>query len=278
MPFWQNNDEPTIFVGMVKLIVSWLGVILSIFIVVVFVVWGFSLNVSDNSEIPVVKAKVKEFRVVSEEPGGQIVSYQGLSVNSVQEKGSAQIAANEIKLAPEPINLIENKIIAQRLNSFIEKTADPIYLSEQIKKNEESINDNNPVALSNIFTSVRPKSKNYMQIRSLTVETEASTSNVEIEDSQRNEEVQEVILQAGTHFVELGSYRTKDKAINTWSSLAKGNSLNFRNKEQLIQVANINGVKLFKLRVLGFKSVIESRHFCEQLRDWITICIPVRAK
>ena len=92
MPFWQNNDEPTIFVGMVKLIVSWLGVILSIFIVVVFVVWGFSLNVSDNAEIPVIKAKVKEFRVVSEEPGGQIVSYQGLSVNSVQEKGSAQIS------------------------------------------------------------------------------------------------------------------------------------------------------------------------------------------
>ena len=89
MPFGQNNDEPTIFVIMIKLIVSWVGIILSILIVVVLVVWGFSLNVSDNAEIPVVKAGVKEFRIIPDEPGGQIVNYQGLSVNSVQEKGYA---------------------------------------------------------------------------------------------------------------------------------------------------------------------------------------------
>ena len=51
MPFGQNNDEPTIFVIMIKLIVSWVGIILSILIVVVLVVWGFSLNVSDLSLI-----------------------------------------------------------------------------------------------------------------------------------------------------------------------------------------------------------------------------------
>ena len=113
MPFGQNNDEPTIFVVMIKSIIGWVGVILSILILIVFVVWGFSLNVSDSAEIPVIKAKVKEFRVVPDEPGGQIVNYQGLSVNSVQEKGSAQIAANEIRLAPKPINLIENKIIGK---------------------------------------------------------------------------------------------------------------------------------------------------------------------
>ena len=278
MPFRQNNDEPTIFVVMIKLIVSWLGIILSILIVVVFVVWGFSLNVSENAEIPVIKAKVKEFRVVSDEPGGQIVSYQGLSVNSVQEKGSAQIAANKIRLAPEPINLIENKIILKHLNSSTEKTANQVYLSEKNKENEENLNDNNLVATSNIFTSVRPKSKNYFQMTSPTEKKEVSTSIIEIEESQGNEAVQEVILQPGTHFVELGSYRTEDKAKKTWSSLAKGNSLTFRNKEQLIQVSSTSGTKLFKLRVLGFNSVIESRYFCEQLRDWVTICIPVRAK
>ena len=110
MPYRQDNDEPTIFIGMLKLIVNWAGALLSIIILITLIIWGFSLNVSDSAEIPVVKAKIKELRVVSEEPGGQIVNYQGLSVNNVQEQGSAQSAATRIILAPEPIELIEEDI------------------------------------------------------------------------------------------------------------------------------------------------------------------------
>ncbi len=110
MPYRQDNDEPTIFIGMLKLIVNWAGALLSIIILITLIIWGFSLNVSDSAEIPVVKAKIKELRVVSEEPGGQIVNYQGLSVNNVQEQGKAQSAATRIILAPEPIKLIEEDV------------------------------------------------------------------------------------------------------------------------------------------------------------------------
>ena len=74
------------------------------------------------------------------------------------------------------------------------------------------------------------------------------------------------------------SNRTKDKAKKTWLSLSKGNSLIFKNKEQLIQDVSTNSSKLFKLRVVGFVNIIESRVFCDQLRDWGTTCLPMRAE
>ena len=40
MPFGQNNDEPTIFVVMIKSIIGWVGVILSILILLT---WEFHI-------------------------------------------------------------------------------------------------------------------------------------------------------------------------------------------------------------------------------------------
>lgn len=275
MPFGQNNDEPTIFVIMIKLIVSWVGIILSILIVVVLVVWGFSLNVSDNAEIPVVKAEVKEFRIIPDEPGGQIVNYQGLSVNSVQEKGSAQIAANEIRLAPEPINLSEKNNIVDQLQSSDEQDNTQLDLSEKNQSDANNINSNNSDTTLSIYTSVHPVAKNYIKLVTPTIIKKIPPREIEVE---KIEKVEKIVLKPGTFFVELGSYRTKDKAKKTWSSLSKGNSLIFKNKEQLIQDVSTNSSKLFKLRVVGFVNVIESRVFCDQLRDWGTTCLPMRAK
>ena len=92
------------------------------------------------------------------------------------------------------------------------------------------------------------------------------------------EKVEKIVLKPGAFYVELGSYRTEDKAKKTWSSLSKGNRLIFKNKEQLIQDVSTNSSKLFKLRVVGFVNIIESRVFCDQLRDWGTICLPMRAE
>ena len=275
MPFGQNNDEPTIFVIMIKLIVSWVGIILSILIVVVLVVWGFSLNVSDNAEIPVVKASVKEYRIIPDEPGGQIVNYQGLSVYSVQEKGSAQIAANEIRLAPDPINLSEKKNIVEQLLSSDEQGNNQLDLSEKNQGDANNISSNNSDTKLRIFISVRPVAKNYIKLETPTIIKEFPPREIEIEEIEK---VEKIVLKPGAFYVELGSYRTKDKAKKTWSSLSKGNSLIFKNKEQLIQDVSTNSSKLFKLRVVGFVNIIESRVFCDQLRDWGTICLPMRAE
>ena len=101
---------------------------------------------------------------------------------------------------------------------------------------------------------------------------------IDLNEIEKIEKVEKIVLKPGTFFVELGSYRTKDKAKKIWLSLSKGNSLIFKNKEQLIQDVSTNSSKLFKLRVVGFVNIIESRVFCDQLRDWGTTCLPMRAE
>jgi len=257
---------------MLKLIVSWVGIILSAIIIIIFVVWGFSLNVSDSAEIPVVKARVKEFRIIPDEPGGQIINYQGLSVNSVQEKGSAQIAANEIRLAPEPIKIENDEIFVRPAESTDKKPINPLEIPTENKEDPSSISENDAENLRAINVSVRPNTKEYIKLVIPEIR-EADPS-----EANNINKLEKVSLKPGTHFVELGSYKTKDKAIKVWSSLSKGNSIIFKNKEQLIEDASTHSSKSFKLRAIGFTNVIESRDFCDQLRDWGVICLPMRVR
>ena len=105
-----DSEKSTMIFAIIRRTLIWIGLILSISIFVFLIIWGFSLNVSENAEIPVVKAKIKEARIISENPGGQIINYQGLSVNNVQEQGAAQVTAKRILLAPKPVELKEKDL------------------------------------------------------------------------------------------------------------------------------------------------------------------------
>ena len=296
MPYRQDSDDPTIFIGMLKLIVNWAGALLSIIILITLIIWGFSLNVSDSAEIPVVKAKIKELRVVSEEPGGQIVNYQGLSVNNVQEQGTAQSAATRIILAPEPIKLIEEDINM----SIIENSGDtnePKVSSlnnEDGENKKEIINILDGISPFAVVISVIPKIRNLYGNHSLDkiienndVDLTLRTKDKIIENNDGDlpprpkdmiNTTNEVSLKPGTNLVQLGFYSTKQKAQKVWSDLIIINSSVFKNKKRIIQNENIRGNNSYRLTVVGFSSLGESRDFCSFLRDFVLTCLPMRVK
>lgn len=83
------------------------GAVVSLVLIAGIGIWGYKLLVRDVSGIPVVKAASGEMRVRPEEPGGQLAQHQGLSVNVVAAEGTAGKPADQLRLAPEPIDLAE---------------------------------------------------------------------------------------------------------------------------------------------------------------------------
>ncbi|APE45414.1 sporulation protein [Sulfitobacter alexandrii] len=76
-------------------------------------VWGYKLLVRDVSGIPVVRAASGDMRVRPEEPGGELADHQGLSVNVIAAEGTAGRPADELRLAPKPIDLAEEDQVVQ---------------------------------------------------------------------------------------------------------------------------------------------------------------------
>lgn len=68
-------------------------------------IWGYKLLMRDVTGVPVVKALVGEMRVAPENPGGEIASNIGLSVNSVPALGGAAEPEDRLVLAPSSVAL-----------------------------------------------------------------------------------------------------------------------------------------------------------------------------
>ncbi|MDF1728449.1 MAG: SPOR domain-containing protein [Sulfitobacter sp.] len=82
------------------------GAIVSLALLIGVGIWGYKLLVRDVTGSPVVRAASGEMRVRPENPGGQLAAHQGLSVNQVAAEGSAGQPADELRLAPEPVDLL----------------------------------------------------------------------------------------------------------------------------------------------------------------------------
>ena len=81
------------------------GVVVSVGLLIGTVFWGYRVVTRDVSGVPVVRALAGPSRIAPENPEGDVVDNQGLSVNQVQAEGSAGEIAERIRLAPEPGDL-----------------------------------------------------------------------------------------------------------------------------------------------------------------------------
>lgn len=63
--------------------------------------WAIDLARRDVSGVTVVKALVGPMRLVPDNPGGDVISYQGLSVNEIAAKKGATDLPDKVILAPD---------------------------------------------------------------------------------------------------------------------------------------------------------------------------------
>ena len=280
-----DSEKSTMIFAIIGRTLIWIGLILSISIFVFLIIWGFSLNVSENAEIPVVKAKIKEARIISENPGGQIINYQGLSVNNVQEQGAAQVTANRILLAPEPVELRENDLTTSAIkktdnlddlgNTMINQPKKTIVLKET-EEDKQLTDDSNKLSALALDRSRKPWVR--QMLNSKNTEKALEIAEVEIAEVEIAEvEITEAKIKRGTNLVQLGSYSTRKEAQEAWASFLKRNGTIFKNKKRSIQKFDSSRYP-FRLRASGFTTLNDSRDFCILLRGLIPTCLPMRAK
>ena len=68
-------------------------------------VWGYKLLMRDITGVPVVRALEGDMRMSPENPGGEIATHVGLSVNSVPADGGAAEPEDRLVLAPSNVSL-----------------------------------------------------------------------------------------------------------------------------------------------------------------------------
>ena len=275
-----DSEKSTMIFAIIRRTLIWIGLILSISIFVFLIIWGFSLNVSENAEIPVVKAKIKEARIISENPGGQIINYQGLSVNNVQEQGAAQVTAKRILLAPKPVELKEKDLAITEAkkndnlddlgNTMINQPKKTIVLKET-EEDKQLTDDSNKLSALALDRSRKPWAREMLNSKN----TEKALEIAEVEIAEV--EITEAKIKRGTNLVQLGSYSTRKEAQEAWASFLKRNGTIFKNKKRSIQKFDSSRYP-FRLRASGFTTLDDSRDFCILLRGLIPTCLPMRAK
>jgi len=275
-----DSEKSTMIFAIIRRTLIWIGLILSISIFAFLIIWGFSLNVSENAEIPVVKAKIKEARIISENPGGQIINYQGLSVNNVQEQGAAQVTAKRILLAPKPVELKEKDLAITEIkkndnlddlgNTMINQPKKTIVLKET-EEDKQLTDDSNKLSALALDRSKKPWAREMLNSKN----TEKALERAEVEIAEV--EITEAKIKRGTNLVQLGSYSTRKEAQEAWASFLKRNGTIFKNKKRSIQKFESSRYP-FRLRASGFTTLDDSRDFCILLRGLIPTCLPMRAK
>ncbi len=89
-------------------LVNWAGALTSLALIAGLGVWGTQMILRDVSGVPVVRAQEGNMRVEPDTPGGRPASHQGLAVNSVAADGTAAGPADQLVLAPAPVDIGES--------------------------------------------------------------------------------------------------------------------------------------------------------------------------
>lgn len=269
--------------------------------------WGYALAVRDVNGVPVIRAMGGAMRIAPEDPGGQVVDYQGLAVNAVVAEGSAAAPANRLVLAPSPVELsledspglagsappVEGEITPARLDS---STAGLMPVTP-LTAEDEAANTNAAVAaaLAEALGTSEGQPEETVETVALDAQglppppgaitrsprpmarpdrgapavTETAASAVV------PQKVDPTTLTPGTRLVQFGAYESEAEAGAEWARIAGRFAALMGDKSMVIQAAESGGNSFYRLRAVGFQDEADARRFCAALTAEGTNCIPV---
>ncbi len=299
-------------------IVNVLGAVASLALVAGVGVWGYQLIMRDVSGVPVVRAAEGPMRVQPENPGGTPADHQGLAVNAVAAVGTAAPPADRLILAPRPVSLtdedtpmtgleatnavqvIEEPATDQAVvNALAEGLAadttheqtpeEGVQLASLVTPEEEPAIDpadyaaQQPdpkiAALPGVRRSLRPA------VRPARA-TPSSISSNSATEAAINAAVKAAVgldvdpdtLTKGTRLAQLGAYESADVAQAEWARLNGRFAEYMDGKQRVIQKTSSGGRTFYRLRVMGFDDLGDSRQFCAALVAQGADCIPVAVR
>lgn len=309
---FAETEAPAVGASAVSVAVSWFGAILSVGLVVGMGVWGWRLAVRDVSEVPVVRALEGPMRIQPDDPGGVAADYQGLAVNRIPEAGEVSPPPDQIVLAPPPVDLdpVEDRpagalpgaalspspnVVAEAPVAPTAPAADPAEtaqgdvaasasdtdraVAEALRLADVAAESASPLALNGAEAAGAPApstdSLPVTGIRTAPRPVLRPATAPVIAAADAGIDVDPDSLPAGTRLAQIGAYDSRDEAVLAWDRLARRFSLYLVDKKRLIQKTRRGGRDFYRLRVVGFAGLDDSRRFCSALRAEKVECIPV---
>ena len=286
-------------------LVNWAGAILSLALLAGVGVWSYKLMVRDVSGVPVVQALSGPMRVAPDDPGGRRAAHQGLAVNAVAAEGQAAPAADQIALAPAPVDLApEDRVPVQRANdaSAVRDEARPVdapatdpardpaaAASADPGRLPETVLARSPVPPprpSNLrVTRAGPAQAGQAVVPASFDGRSASASDPQAEAvlnqlatrmaPSRDIDIDPETLSPGTRLVQLGAYDDLAEARATWNALSDRFPALFEGHGRVIEEAMAGGSRFYRLRVHGFANEPEARRFCAAFTNEGVDCLSV---
>ena len=298
-------------------LVTWVGAALSITLVAGVGIWGYRMVMRDVSGVPIVRAMTGESRRVPDSAGGEQTAYQGFSVNHVAASQGAADPAREVRLAPAPMGLgdagspEEREAMEQaraqaqaRIPTEAEAAgednlqlagteefdlSDPTSvedLASAIAAGTAPLDEEGPKTVtaevhapadpSGLHVSVRPKLRPDALLASVVARSVVATNAPAAASAA--EEVAPEDVPAGTRLAQLGAFASREIALQEWDKFVSRFEIYMEGKSRVIQRAESGGRIFYRLRVMGFSDLSDSRRFCAALVAEGADCIPVPAK
>jgi hypothetical protein len=285
----------------VRRMVNLSGAVCSVALVIGLGFWGYRLAVRDVTGVPVMRAMAGAMRVAPADPGGDQASNQGLSVNAVAATGSSAPSADQITLAPRPVELQPGDTdVAGSVIQSDDGAPQPVGLTisgQATAGSEGGMLTASALEMPPLEEGMAPlidaetgevvdadpeipRRSLRPQPRPTALSDASVVSNVETVAAPGPTpgpatEVDPASLTAGTRLAQLGAFDTPDLAREKFSALQVQFGELMSGKAMVIQSAQSGGRSFYRLRAHGFDGDDEARRFCAVLQADDADCIPV---
>ena len=278
-------------------------------------IWGYDLAMRDVAGIPVVRAFKGPMRIAPQEPGGEIASNVGLSVNEVAAEGSAAPLPDQMVLAPRPVDLAaddqpigapgpaapEAAPVTALASAAEQSPPGPVVPVEPVEHLTEtptpdaaaSQSDAMETAVEGALAEALGTVADTSAVVASAEPARAGTVTRSPRPARRPEgdgsaeaavppvragaadEVDVASVVAGTQLVQLGAFDDEAGARAEWARLQAKFGDLIAPKALVLQQAESSGRRFVRLRALGFEDEADARRFCSALLAENASCIPV---
>ena len=138
--------------GGISRAVNLAGAVISVALILGMAVWGYKLAVRDVNGIPVFRALAGPLRVAPDNPGGDVMAHQGLSVNAIASAGSAMPLPESLTLAPKGAELAAEDVAGLAVTSQSGAVIDAA-VDQTVVATDRNLSASSGLAVSDIAAS-----------------------------------------------------------------------------------------------------------------------------
>ena len=96
--------------GVLGIFLKGIASLISLCLICGLLYWGYNLSFKTIIEMPIIKSHSGPLKALPEDPGGNLASHLGFSVNSVQESGHVEGPSSKIVLAPPAVGVQDSDL------------------------------------------------------------------------------------------------------------------------------------------------------------------------